>query len=322
MVTNSMNQLTMMANIVGVIVVAFVTVAFITLAILLLGMQKRLCLGGLEDEGMRRDIKARLAVPAGKCRSIAEYRAYFAHQRRRQLVLHRLACAVCTLLFAAVLAFLLFSHLAGGQRHVWLKDTALLTIQTDSMASAHRNNTELFDAAGNADDAERLPQYSLISISREPSHIASIREGDVVAFTMTAEDGRTEITVVHRLIRMETDADGVLRLTFRGDANAESMAGERQITLDRVVGVFRSDAYRGFESLFLGHLVCYLRSSTGIAMTATALLLVLIYLALSDRLDRIYVRHYLFLLDEELQSLFPKVLILEHQTFKNKGGGV
>lgn len=217
---------------------------------------------------------------------------------RRLSLLRRVAWFFYLCFFLLVLLFLLFSRVVGGERHAWLGDTAMLTVATDSMASAHVKNDYLFDENGVASGEDRIPQYTFLTVSRRKEDIDAMRVGDIAAFTMLSETGE-EITVIHRLIRLSAGEDGAPRYTFRGDANPSSMKGEFEIGREAIVGVFTSATYQGAESLFLGCLVTYLRSATGIAMTAIAILMMIIYLSLSDRMDKAYLKRY-----KTLEELF------------------
>lgn len=298
-----MHSIAIMANIIGVIVVVFVAVAFITLAILYFGAQKRLIDNGLEDESIRREVKAQLSACRRHFSNVETAERYFTKQKKRGDRIRGVVWGIFTVGVAAVFGFVAFSNFIVGERHIWLGDIAMLTIETDSMATADRSNTYLFDANGVADESDRILPYTFITISKSAAHIRALQPGDVAAFTMTeGKEGKT-ITVVHRLIEIGQDAEGGLRYTFRGDANSASMAGEYQITEDKIVGVLRSSAYQGVENLMLGYFITYLRSAIGIAMTTIALVMIFIYLFLSDRMDGVYEEKYTALRRQECEIM-------------------
>lgn len=294
----------MMANIVGCTVVIFVAIAFITLSILYFRSQRRLLESGQEDEALLRDVKKQLRRTRDRYRSVEEAEALFEQAVRKKVAVRRLLWGVLAVLYLAIFGFVLFSNAVSDNRHIWLGDTALLTIRTDSMASVHPLNEETLAELGRLDETDRVEQYSLISISRDPALIAALAPGDVVAFTMRDENG-SDVTVIHRLIRIETE-NGAPRYTFRGDANPSSMSGEMGLSADRIVGVLETNGYRGARYVLLGHFVTYLRSTTGIAMTAVALILIFIYLTLSDRSDRLFEARYTALRHEELERRLGK----------------
>lgn len=299
-----MNQITMMANIVGCIVVIFVAVAFITLAIFYFAAQKKLIRGGWANLDIQKDVDLQLSKIRGRYSSVEEAERYFAYQKKRSATVRRTVWTIFIVLYLAVIGLIVFSNTVAGDRHVWLGDTAMLTIQTGSMASANLDNAYLFDENGIADESDRILQYSFITISKAPALIEAIQPGDIVAFTMRPEagDGASAITIVHRLICIEQDENGKPLYTFRGDANPSSLAGESRIPAEQIVGVFETAGYQGAKNVPLGYFVTYLRSSTGIAMTAVALLLMLIYQMLSDRLDRVYERQYITLRRQALEK--------------------
>lgn len=292
-----MNSVTMMANVVGVIVVIFVATAFITLAIFYLKAQKKLISNGLEDEDIRRDVQAQLDKTRQNYATLGQAKAYFAREEKRQTHLHRLSWAVCVALCALVVGILSFSNVLGGNCHVWLGNKAMLTIQTSSMASVNQSNTYL------TENDQRIEQYSFITISRDPSHIDGIRVGDIVAFTMESE-GKT-LTVVHRLIEIGENSSGDPVYTFRGDANPSSMAGEFQIGKERIVGVFQTKDYQGVKNVALGCFICYLQSSMGITMVAMAFVLMLIYQFLSEGANKVYALRFEQLKWETLAKMLP-----------------
>lgn len=299
---NTINRLTMMANIVGLIVVIFVAIAFITLAIFYFAAQKKLVLCGLEDDAIRKDVNAKLSKTRKHYRSVSEAEAYFAKQKRRTARLRKLMWVLSIGIYVAVIGLIVFSNMTADSRHIWFGNTAMLTIETESMETANESNRYLFGADGSANENDRILQYTFLTVSRDPAHIASIREGDIVAFSMHAEDG-AEMTVVHRLIATEQGDNGETLYTFRGDANALSFSEETRISEDRIVGVFTCSEYQGYQNLLLGHFVSYLRSSTGMTMAIVALLLILVYMVLADRFDRVYERKYAELKRYQLEEM-------------------
>lgn len=301
--TNTVNSMTMMANVVGFIVVIFVAAAFITLAIFYWNAQKKLIQNGLEDGAIRAEVEKELSTLRKHCHTRTEAEHYLVKKKKQGVILRVVMWSGVGLLLVAVLLLLIFSRTTSGGGHVWLGKKTYLTIQTESMSTANKVNTYLFDEAGIAYGRDRIPRHALISLSRDQKLIDGLQPGDVAAFVMTDEDGR-EITVVHRLVGVEQDEEGRLRYTFRGDANPASMAGEYQITKDRIIGVYATPDWQGTQNLPMGYFVTYLRSATGIAMTTVAMLLMLVFLLLSDRMDAVYREKYAAMKREMLQGMF------------------
>lgn len=300
-----MNSITMMANIVCFIVVFFVAFSFITLAILYFKAQKTLLNNGMEDKAIREQVNSELLKYRKNYNSVSEAERYFERKKKTEKNVRRAVGAVFFVVYLFVFGIIIFSNLMSDSRHIFIGDIAMLTVKTSSMATADKSNTYLFDFYGNADPNDRIEQYSFITLSRNQKHISSLAVGDIAAFTMTDTESGKEMTVIHRIVDISTDGGNVL-YTFRGDANQRSMNEETDIGTDKIVGVFRSDNYNGFKNVFLGHFICYLQSSTGIAMVVIALLLMLIFMRLSDNSDKLYSERYLEIKSEELQKMFSE----------------
>lgn len=279
-----MNSVTMMANVVGVIVVIFVAIAFITLAIFYLKAQKKLITHGLEDDAIRTDVRAMLEKSKEEYSTFPQAQDYFARKKKRETVLQRVMWGVCIAFCLAVVVFLIFSGAVGGNRHIWLGDRAVLTIQTGSMASVNPGNTYLTESD------QRIEQYSLITISKKQEYIDKIQVGDIVAFSMESEG--EQITVIHRLIEIGENASGAPVYTFRGDANPSSMAGEFQIGKERIVGVFATADFQGTKNVALGHFISYIRSSVGVSTTVMALGVLILYMLLNDGVEKLYLERF------------------------------
>lgn len=255
-----MNTLEIMVDVIGLCAITLIIVSFISLTILYFNSQKKMTLCGLNDDSIRKDVKRILCKIRGKFSSAEQVSAYFEKRKKRNSAVCIIVWSICSVVCVATILFTVFSNLMVGSRHVWLGDTAMIIIQTDSMATANESNDYLFDENDQTNDADRILQYSFITISKNPALIDGIKQGDIVAFSMRSQDGTAEITVVHRLVNIEYNADGESLYTFRGDANPSSMAGEYQIKKDKIVGVFQTDSYQGAKSVLLGHFVAYLQS--------------------------------------------------------------
>lgn len=304
-----MDRLICMANIVGVCVVAFAATAFLALAIFYFKANKKVLYSGLDDDVLRKEADRWVAKNRKHYDTVHDGLLRFEHEQRRakrdRNVVWYVCVLFCVVLFGSILCF----NVMTNERHVWLGDTTFLTIETSSMSTANKTNGYLFDENGKADEDDRLLQYTLITISRKPARLAAIQVGDVVAFTMKSEKGE-EITVVHRLIQINQDATGAPLYTFRGDANPASMAGELGVSQDRIVGVYNSGNYHGFESVFLGHFITFLRSTAGRMTSAIAFLVLVLFLSLSDKNDKVF---------EERYKLVVKTAIIEDIRY-SKGG--
>lgn len=279
-----MNSVTIMANVVGIIVVIFVATAFITLAMFYFKAQKKLMDNGLEDEAIRSDVRAALEKSEDQYRTFSQAQDYFARKKKEEKILQRALCGLCIGFCVVVGVFLIFSGAVGGNRHIWLGDKALLTIQSESMASVHQNNSYL------GDSDQRIEKYSLIAISRKQEYIDNIQVGDIVAFSMESEG--KQITVIHRLIEIGENQSGEPVYTFRGDANPSSMAGEFQIGKERIIGVFATADFRGVKNVPLGYFISYLHSVVGIITSLIAIILLAVYTLLYNGVDKLYLERF------------------------------
>lgn len=292
-----MNSVTIMANVVGIIVVIFVATAFITLAMFYFKAQKKLMAHGLEDDSIRSDVRAALEKSGDKYSTFSQAQAYFNRQKKQDALIQRITGIACVALCVIVVGFLVFSGAVGGNRHIWLGDKAVLTIQTESMASVHQNNTYL------SDSDQRIEQYALITISKKQEYIDNIQVGDIVAFSMESEG--EQITVIHRLVEIGENQSGEPVYTFRGDANPSSMAGEFRIGKERIIGVFATADFRGVKNVPVGYFVSYLRSAVGIATTAIALGFLILYMFLYNGVDKLYLERFERFRWEILEQTLP-----------------
>lgn len=313
-----MNSITVMANVVSIVVVIFVAVAFITLTIFYFNAQKKIIANRLEDDVIRKEVRERIIKNRKHYSSVEEAERYFAKKEKHQALYRRAAYMIFIIMYIVFFGMIIFSNLISESRHIWFGDVAMLTIKTDSMATAYKSNEYLFNENGETDENDRIPQFCFITISKKEGYKNSLQVGDIAAFTMDNGDGETEITVVHRIIDIETDKNGDPIFTFRGDANPKSMSGEYAVSGDRIVGVFETDGFSGVKNHFLGHFISYLQSGTGIAMITIALLLIFIYSVLSDKLDKVYDGKYAELQKCELEKIF---LIEDFESEKETTGG-
>lgn len=309
-----MNSVTIMANVVGIIVVIFVATAFITLAMFYFKAQKKLMAHGLEDDSIRSDVRAALEKSGDKYSTFSQARDYFARKKKEDKILQGVLWGVCIGFCVVVVAFLIFSGAVGGNRHIWLGDKAVLTIQTESMASVHQNNTYL------SDSDQRIEQYALITISKKQEYIDNIQVGDIVAFSMESEG--KQITVIHRLVEIGENQSGEPVYTFRGDANPSSMTGEFRIGKERIIGVFATADFRGVKNVPVGYFVSYLRSAVGIATTAIALGFLILYMFLYNGVDKLYLERFERFRWEILEQTLPATDQIPAAPEKAEDGGL
>lgn len=285
-----MSSVAIFASIIGVVVVMFVAVAYISLTLFFFEAQKKLVENSLEDDEVKGSVRRELSKhKEGRCKSRYLAWKHLSQKNKDCEIMSALAgtliCVVCVLIGA----FVGFSNAVDGDDgHIWIGDTAGVTIKTQSMQTANITNAYLKDENGKLNDDDRIPQYSFITISKKQKYIDEIGLYDVVAFKMPSDDGKSEITVIHRLINIEYDESGNPLYTFRGDANPSSMAGELKIGRDRIVGVFKTQNYNGAKCVVFGWFVSYLQSSFGIMMLTIAVMLMIICGTLLDRLGTVY----------------------------------
>lgn len=309
-----MNSVTIMADVVGIIVVIFVAAAFITLAMFYFKAQKKLVANGLEDDSIRSDVRAALEKSGDKYRTFSQAQEYFARKKKEDKILQGVLWGVCIAFCLAVAVFLIFSGAVGGNQHIWLGDKAMLTIQTGSMASVHQNNTYL------SESDQRIEQYALITISKKQEYIDGIQVGDIVAFSMESEG--EQITVIHRLIEIGENASGEPVYTFRGDANPSSMAGEFQIGKERIIGVYSTGDFRGTKNVALGHVISYLRSVVGISTSLIAVGFMVLYMLLYNGVDKLYQERFERFRWEILEQTLPATDQIPAAPEKAEDGGL
>lgn len=297
-----MSNLSILANVIGFIVVIFVAIAFITLTIFYFKAQKKIVTQGLEDGQITVTVKKDIEQAKLKRHTSGGIKKYLEQREKEDKAIGRMFGAVAVFLGIVVGLFVVFSNwTVTNSNHIWMGDIAMLTIETESMATAYPGNSYLKNEDGEFDEKDRLAQYSFITISRRQAYIDNIQVGDVVAFGMQSADGGEMITIVHRLIGIDYDEKGEPLYTFRGDANSSSMIGEIKIGKDRIVGVFRSADYQGAENLILGCFISYLQSPIGISMVVVAFTVLAVYVVLADKLDNIYQTRYDLLLKKNLK---------------------
>lgn len=289
--------------IVGVIVILFFAIAFISLAIFFFNAKKKIIIHNIDNNEIEKEIEKELVKHFKNKKTKENIIEYYEKRKKKNKILGKIGTSVVVFLYGFVLILIGFSISAKkNNQQIWFGNQAMLIIQTDSMSQVYKGNTYLSDD-NKLGNENRIQQYSFITISREQKYIDNIKPFDIVAFKMKSSDEKSDITVVHRLIEITYDGNGASLYTFRGDANPKSMAGEFQISKDRIVGVFETDGFKGQKNLAFGYLISYLQSNIGIIISVIALLLVLIYSILVDKLFSIYDQKYKELLLLRFQKI-------------------
>lgn len=299
--------------IVGIVVILLFAIAFITLAIFFFNAKKKTITHSLEDEEIQLEIEQDLKKFAKKNKSNENIIDYYNKKQKKNKVFGKISASIVTVLYIAVVALIGFSvSVKKNNQQMWFGNTAMLVIQTDSMATAYKGNTYLYDE-GKTGDADRIAQYSFITITKERKYIDSIKPFDVVAFKMLSSDNKTYITIVHRLIEITYDGEGNPFYTFRGDANPKSMSGEFQISKDKIIGVYETDGYKGTKNLPLGYAISYFQSNIGMIILVIAFMLMLIYSILFEKLFFVYNQRYNELLILALNNVQEEEKEIESQ---------
>ncbi len=198
---------------------------------------------GAEDEAIKRGLNADLKKFKTK-----SYTQAFAKRKKKERVVRIVTDVLFALVILAVgaaTALAVVLRIKGQQ--IYLGGTTYVTVLTSSMQTKNENNEFLKEH----DDGVRISQYALIGIDKaEPS---ALEEGDIIAFKYDDEK-----IFVHRIVSIKT-SDGARTFTTMGDANSSSSFNERDITEDRIIGV-----YNGFNAKFAGVMLIYLRSNIGL----------------------------------------------------------
>ncbi|MDO5330958.1 MAG: hypothetical protein Q4F15_06060 [Bacillota bacterium] len=153
-------------------------------------------------------------------------------------------------IFAFILVFFgcsVYSRFSGNIMP--FGDTTLVVIATGSMSEKNSANTYL-SGLDNQFDA-----YDIIGISSYQSQ-EEVELYDVVAYDSNGT------TIVHRIIEITTDSEGVTCYTTRGDANSSSDTGsyyDGYLYYDDIIGY-----YNGTRIKAVGIFVVFLQSNAGI----------------------------------------------------------
>lgn len=257
--------------IVCMVVVVLFAVAFIGISALYFHSKKRLYLAKVEDPKIevtvKKDLK-RLQKKYGEPRSIAlGINKKKKSEKKASNVLSGFLIAFYVLLLGLV-ALAMVEQQAGGQ--LFMGDTAMLVIHTESMSEIHRSNKNELSEHDLLGNENRIERYGFVTLKKVRSE-EELVPYKVYAFKMDSKEEGKTITIVHRLLDI-TEKDGQKAYTFRGDANPTSMAGEIAIAYDQIVG-----EWTGYKNLTLGMFIIYLQSGIGIITLLTAFMLLIVY---------------------------------------------
>lgn len=314
------NNLKTFASIIGILEVIFFAIVIITLATFFYEAKKVNIINALEDD----NIKSKIKIDIDKYNKINNknftFEEYIATQSKKNKISNKISLLITFFLSIIVVIIIVFSNIVKyrGQQF-WIGEKAMLVIQSESMATVHKNNTYLLDEKGKSNFEDRIPKYSLITITNNADSIENIQQYDVVAFKMFLDSEESYITVVHRVIEIDYDEEGNKLYTFRGDANPNSMVGEFKVKREMIVGVYKSKTFTGYKSVPLGCFICYLQSSLGYVILIIATILVLIYFTLMDKLMKTYnERYYILLSQNNRDEIVDKNNINENILVKNE----
>lgn len=292
---------------IALVVIILFSAAFILLAAFYYKAKKKNIEHGLDDEEIRGDAGRFIFKRLKKNKSCKkEDILHDVHQSKKMNknlnIVSNLVTA-CSMIFFIVMIGVALSFRSSGQQ-IFINDEAMLIIQTDSMATAYKENEYLKDENGNFNSKDRIKQYSYITISRKKEHIDNIKPFDVVAFNIPkTNNGGGYLTIVHRLINVEYDEDNNPLYTFRGDANRSSLTGEIRVDKSTIVGVHYSEQYHGSKNLAYGVLISYLQSNIGVILVVVAFVLVGIYSFYIEKLHPLYTDRFEYILITDIHSL-------------------
>jgi hypothetical protein len=283
--------------IIGVCVVILFSIAFIGIALFYYNAKKKVIDGKLDDSEINSEIDHELNnkfIKKGK--TWKDFFLYYENKKKSRSTLGKFTSGVFYVFYLLLIVFIGMAYGVKnqGDQCMWFGDTSMMIIQTNSMETANKNNTYLFDEKGNSNDDDRIKTYSFITITRDETVLSNIQVFDVCAFRMYDTTAKKNIIVVHRLIEITPDnsVEGGALYTFRGDANPSSMVNETKITKDKIVGVFKSSSFTGYKNYGLGKFFLYLQSEVGIILCCTAFILILIYMSLIDHVFDLYDDRY------------------------------
>ena len=273
--------------IVCLVVIVCFAIAFLSLSYLYFKSKKLLYVNGLEDVSINKEISKDMPTLKKKAKNedVVTYFEKRGKSAKTTFSIWNIFLFVICGLSVGIVGVSLYSHFTDNQ--VFIGNTAMLVIQTGSMESVHPKNTYIKEN-NLSDNSNRIEHYAFITIEKVSPEDMNIY--DIYAFKMFDVEQNKEITVVHRLIGVETK-EGKKLYTFKGDANGESAIFEKEVGFEKLVGKFT-----GYQNVFLGYFFIYLRSSIGMITLVVAVLLLLIYSMLYSKLVNVHDKRYLYLL--------------------------
>lgn len=168
-------------------------------------------------------------------------------------------------LMAFIIPFIIFSIVNNIQGNItMIGDNGVLVVASGSMSKKHKDNEYLNTYNLN----NQFDKFDLIVVQKV-KNAENLRLYDVIAFRN--DEGTT---IIHRIVGMKYNSNGVIEFTTRGDANGEDAIDKFHPTIDDIQG-----KYVNRRIPLIGMFVLFLQSSLGMVT-----LLALIYcLLMVDR---------------------------------------
>ncbi len=168
-------------------------------------------------------------------------------------------------LMAFIIPFIIFSIVNNIQGNItMIGDNGVLVVASGSMSKKHKDNEYLNTYNLN----NQFDKFDLIVVQKV-KNAEDLRLYDVIAFRN--DEGTT---IIHRIVGMKYNSNGVIEFTTRGDANGEDAIDKFHPTIDDIQG-----KYVNRRIPLIGMFVLFLQSSLGMVT-----LLALIYcLLMVDR---------------------------------------
>lgn len=277
------------------LVIALFAFAFIGISSLYFKEKKKLYINGLEDEQVSKEVSSDYEKLIAKYGDANGVKSHLNNKKKKSKHIFNIYSFFLFLIYGVSLAFVCFAVSSKiNNQELFVGNETMLVIRTSSMEKSNYRNAYL-EENGLSDNENRISQYSLITIKKVD--IDSISPYKVYAFKMEGEEKGKEITIVHRLIDVSSK-DGEKLFTFRGDSNPSSMAGEINVSFDKIVG-----EWTGFKNLGLGMFISYLQSGIGIISLLIVFLLLIIYSILYEKLTKEYEKRYAYLLERKINGL-------------------
>ncbi len=283
--------------IVAICVVILYALAFIGITLFYFYAKKKVINNKLDDPEINKEINDELdSKYTKKGKKWNDFFEHYNKKKHHRSVLGKVSTVFFSIFYAVLIVFIGMCYGVKNQSDncMWFNNTAMLIIQTNSMETANKSNTYLFDENGKSNDEDRIRTYSFITINKSEEVLNNINVYDVCAFKMYDTTLNKNIIVVHRLIEINNDSsvEGGKVYTFRGDANPSSLVNETRITKDKIIGVYSSSNFKGFNNYGLGKFFLYMQSEVGIILSCTAFILIIIYLFLINHVFDLFDKRY------------------------------